>query len=449
MIRSFLKYVCLFAAVLGVCAGLLLGVCALIPQSAIAPQMEKAEAWFSAHEGFPLVIEDQPNTRADHYADCALFDVIWNVDSTRPLHSVIAAPYYRIQGNDIRLDFHASVVDGLPPNNEYSRYWHGSQVLLRPLLTFTSIEGCRLVLFGLLLALNAWLAARLMRMRRVRVLAIYAAGLLLVGFWMAAFCIEYITTFLVMTAACIAAVGLWRGAQPMERRVRRMTPLCVISGTVTCFVDFLTTETLTLTVPVLLWLMLCKESDAQPLRFKQALLWLVRFGAAWLCAYAVTFALKWALVYWFLGKEALLNVFSSAAYRIDRSVVEGDAASALTVRSAVLPMMLARNIGMLFPFAESLTTGTALGLAAGVLALMGAALYLFRGRRADGAFIAVLLLVGLLPYARYVALASHAMDHYFFTYRAQMASLIALMAVLAYSLKPSEVLGKKRRKTRR
>ena len=82
------------------------------------------------------------------------------------------------QGNAIHLDFAAAVSEGKAPNNEYSRYWHGSQVLLRPLLTFLSIQGCRLALFGLLMALLVWLAVRLVRMRRVRVLVILLIGLL-------------------------------------------------------------------------------------------------------------------------------------------------------------------------------------------------------------------------------------------------------------------------------
>ena len=152
--RGFLKSAAIFAVTLGICGGLLFCVCALIPQSAIQPAMQQAEAYFSALQGSVRVLDGVENTRADDYADIALFDVIYHVDASRPLYSMIAAPYYRNEGGDIRLDFRASVVEGQQPNGEYARYWHGSQVLLRPLLTFTSIHGCRAALFGLLCSLD-------------------------------------------------------------------------------------------------------------------------------------------------------------------------------------------------------------------------------------------------------------------------------------------------------
>ena len=444
--RGFLKSAAIFAVTLGICGGLLFCVCALIPQSAIQPAMQQAEEYFSALEGSVCILDGVENTRGDDYADIALFDVIYHVDASRPLYSMIAAPYYRNEGGDIRLDFRASVVEGQQPNGEYARYWHGSQVLLRPLLTFTSIHGCRAALFGLLLGLNAALAALLIRMRRVRPLLIYAAGMVLVQFWMGLFTLEYIMSFLIMTGACIAVAAAWRRDRDPRQLERRMTAICIISGAVVCFMDFLTTETLTFTVPVILWLLLDKENGHERRTFRQLLGLLVRWGAAWGMAYAFTFVVKWVLVYALMGREALMHVFSSASYRIDRSVMQGDADAALTVRSSMLPMMLARNVGMLFPFAEELTIGTSLGLAGGMLMLAGAFFYLFRGKTVDGAFIAALGMVAMVPYARMLALGSHSLDHYFFTYRAQMASIMAVIAILTYSLKPSEVLHPKKRR---
>lgn len=443
--RSVLKASAVFWASALVCIALLTAVCAWIPQSSIAPAMQRSEAYFSANGGFPMVVEGAAATRMDNYADIALFSVIYHADSAQPLRSVISSPYYRNDGEDIRLDFHASVINGQPANNEYARYWHGSQVLLRPLLTFASIQGCRAILFGLLLAMNAVLAWLLIRRRAVRPLVIYLAGMVLVQFWMCLFTLEYVMSFLVMTGACLAVALLVKPDAAPEQNACRMTHICIASGAVVCFVDFLTAETLALTVPVLLFLMLNQESSQKPLRWKQLLGWLVRFGAAWAASYAMMFVIKWALVYAFMGTEALQKVFSSAAYRIDRSV-SADPAAGETVRSALIPAMLARNIGILFPFATRLTVSSALGAAAGVLAVWGAVWYLFRAAKTDGVFLTGLLLVGLIPYARMLALSSHALDHYFFTYRAQAATLMALLAVLAYSIRTSELRkGQKRR----
>lgn len=447
--RRIMNGIICFASTLLICMSLLFAVCALIPQSGIRQGCLDSEAYFSANEGFPLLFEKNLGSRLDNYADAALINVIYNVDSARPLYTMIAAPYYRIEGNDIRADLHSAVVDGLAPNNEYARYWHGSQVLLRPLLTFTSVTGCRMILFVLLLALNAVLAYLLIRQRALRPLLIYIASLLVVQFWMTAFTLEYVMTFLVTAGVCIAAAVCVRRDLPAEIFRQRMTCIFIVSGAVTCFLDFLTTETISFTVPFLLVMMLHKESGRDRLSLKKTLSLLFKWGAAWLAAYAAMFLVKWILVLLVLGKEAFFGVFSSAAYRIDRSVAAPGSAASSTVFTSRLPMMLARNIGCLFPVSSQLTVTFILLTTLGILLLLGAIFYLFRGKRVDGAFIAGQLLTGCIPYLRFLALSSHAHDHYFFTYRAQIAPVMALLAVMAYSLKPSDVLGTGKKKRRR
>lgn len=436
MILRFGKNCILFIITLVICTALLIAVCVCIPRSSIEPQMQKAETYFSSHGGFPVVVEGWAATRFGNYGDMILFNVMYHVDPQHPVLTSITSPYYRIEGEDLREQFRASVVDGVAPNNDHSRYWHGGQVLVRPLLIFTSIWGCRAIVFGLLLAMNAVLTWLLLRLRAIRPLWIYWAGMLLVQFWVCLFSLEYVMSFLVMTGACIAVAASWRKERTVEQQARSMSGICIVSGVAVCFVDLLTAETITFTVPVLLWLMLCKESG-HPLKLKQLLVYLVRFGAAWLGAYAMMFLSKCLLVYLTMGREALMNVFSYAAYRVDHAIAADGITQDLTVRSAMVPAMLARNIGILFPFATRLTIPSTFGWAAGVLVLLYAAWFLLRDPQVDGALITGLLLLGAVPYVRMLVLCSHSIDHYFFTYRAQIATLMALMAVMAYSITPA------------
>lgn len=439
--RGFAKGVGAFVLTMAVCMGLLLAVCALIPQEIIRESCLQTDAYFQKTVNYPMLVEGAEITRMDNYADAALMGVIWHADTQHPLQSMISARYRHTDGGPIRQEFHESVAEGAEANNEYSRYWHGSQVLVRPLLTFASIEGVRAILFGLLMAMVAVLSVLLVRQKALRALLAFWAGLLLVHFWMTAFTLEYLMPFLVMTGTCIAVALLWR--EMGERRESRMTAICIVSGAVACFVDFLTTETLTFTVPVLLWLMLYKEHGGERLPFRRIMGLLLRWGIAWLGAYAAAFLLKWLLVWLVLGRDALMNALSVAAMRMERAIeVEGLAQPVSVSSFRQIPDMLAFNMGALFPFASS---GGA-WLLAGVLAVLGMVFYLFRGRDTDGAFIAALLLAGLIPYVRFMALSSHSLDHWFFTYRAQMAGVMAVFAVMTYSLNPGEVLGKKKRR---
>ena len=426
----FFKGILTICAAARACILLLLAVIAAIPQSAIAENSRASAGYFSAHDGFPLLVDGVEGSRMDNYADTALLDVIYCADSENPFTSMIVDPYYRNDGQDIRADFQAAV-DGAAPNNEYARYWHGSQVLLRPLLMLTDIQGCRVVLFALLLVLNGILAWLLVRKKAWIPLVAYFASLLLVQFWTAAFTLEYIMVLLVMSAACIA-VTAWQG-----RGEGRITTVFILSGVLTCFLDFLTAETLTFTIPVILLLMLWEQESAS---LKTQMLRLIKWGCAWLFSYAAMFAIKLLLVLMVAGKETFAGIFQFAALRIEGQTLLADGSV-----GEVSPFTaLARNLACLWPFSdENASVMGVLLTAVVVLLVLLAALYLFRGEKARFSYMAVLFAVGLVPYLRYVLIYSHAHVHYFFTFRAQMALLMALIAMFVHGFHDSPLWRRK------
>ena len=98
----------------------------------------------------------------------------------------------------------------------------------------------------------------------------------------------------------------------------------------------------------------------------------------------------------------------------------------------------------LLPFVNEAASVTAVILTAvAVLLVIFAVLYLFRGDGLDMGYLLCLLLVGLLPYVRYVLIYSHAHVHYFFTFRAQMALLMALIAMFVHGLHDSPLWRRK------
>lgn len=426
---SVLKGILSFCAAALVCMALLVAVIAAVPQRAIADNSRAAADYFSAHDGFPWLITGVEGSRLDNYADTALLNVIYCADADAPFRSAIAAPYYRNDGSDIREDFQTAV-GGAAPNSEYARYWHGSQVLLRPLLTVTSIEGCRTALFALALALNAALAVLLIRKKAWLPLVGYFLALTCVQFYAAAHTLEYVMVLLVMSAASVAVAAL------QGRGGERMTLICILSGVLTCFMDFLTAETLTFTVPVLLWLMLHRgESVTLRCRLGQ----LVKWGIAWLGSYAAMFALKWVLARAVCGEAVFRGIFESAALRIEGQTLLSDG----TVGAVTSLTALARNVACLVPFVDDNASVSAVLLSAAVVLLViFAALYLFRGEKLDGGYLLALLAVGLLPYVRYCLIYSHAHVHYFFTFRAQMALILALFAIVAHVLRDSPLWRK-------
>ena len=74
--------------------------------------------------------------------------------------------------------------------------------------------------------------------------------------------------------------------------------------------------------------------------------------------------------------------------------------------------------------------------------------YLFRSKQFNPAMTGLMLLLGLVPYVRYLLLSNHAYMHYFFTYRAQLVTVMVLMYICwEYGLE--NVVSSKHRKARR
>lgn len=427
IMKKTVKYGLVFAAALCSCVLLLLLVCT-IPQSAIAENSRASASYLAGEEAFPLLVGRLLNTRGDNYADGNLLNVIYNIDTEHPFSSLVEASYYRVDGESAVENYYQTVFEGQQPNAEYARYWHGSQVLVRPLLTVMSVRGIRFTLFGLLVVLNLWLVIYLLRKKQGYAAILYVAGLVLTDFWMTAFSLEYIMTFLNMTAVSLAVCYRYLG----HRSDADMTDLFIVSGVVTCFLDFLTTETLAFTVPFLLLLFLRKSQNSLG-TFRQEFLCMVRYGGAWLLSYGLTFAVKWGSILVTMGKTAFENALQSAAARVDGSIYAGEIGSF----GSQLSGALLRNLACLFPVTSDVSTATVILLVCGTLAVLGAVFYLFRKDPVDGSFIGLLSLVALIPYMRLLCLSNHSYIHYFFTYRAQMSAIMALLGIVLYSVRPA------------
>lgn len=176
---------------------------------------------------------------------------------------------------------------------------------------------------------------------------------------------------------------------------RWLVSLSVISGVLISFFDFLTTETMTILIPMAL-VLLVRQEEGRLGSWKENIPLLLRTMVAWGAAYAMTFGVKWTLASLILGENKFVSAFSSAAVHF--SGTEGEDTLPLLTQ---IPFAILANISTLF---------------GGV-------------SRVD--FLHVVL--GLIPYIRYGVLNNHSYLHEFFTYRAQAVSILAVLALLWYN----------------
>ena len=419
IITAILRRAAVFAAVLLALWAALVAAAA-IPNERIYDNMYESAFFFK--DRAPYVNESQLRLVQDNYADVILLNVTWNMGSD-PFVSTLNSAYY--DGNDGTKDYGENwgfycALAGTPPNKDYSRYWHGMAALIRPFMLFTDIDGIKLIgtiTAFVLLAVNT---ALLLKKRQYFAAGALVAALMCVHVWNIGISLEYQPAVMV-TLALLPLYILF------ERNDGALSIFAVISGVMIAFFDFLTCETLTILIPLLIVFIMRKHENRLP-DFKGCISLSVKCGAAWFLSYSGAYIVKWSAASLVTGE----NKFAAALTSVEERLV-GEAEELDPVAQFFLAPLA--NISTLFGGYDRVSWGN---IAAGLIisaVVFGAVFYLFRCReKFDRSFTLIMLILGALPIARFFLLNNHSYLHEFFTYRALASTILALFAMLWYSL---------------
>lgn len=440
-----------------ICMSLLLFT-AVIPQSAIEKQVSESARFFEENKLFDQVGPWGFSGYRDNYADCILVNILYHIDVKKPVQALVSCAYYNKENENVNESLLTAVNERMKLNVDYSRYWHGSMVLLRPLFCLFSVQGVRIVLGGIILGSLLLLLFCMLRDGFLRLSIGMGIAYVAVSGWMSFFCIEYAMPFVML----FPGLTIWwillrkkiRGEefkqQSMAQKNRNLyLSLYVfvsISAILTCFVDFLTTETLSFTIPCLLFLVI-REKHGLLQKWQEEIMGLLKAGIIWVASYGGMFLLKWLLAMLVIGKDAFWQALAEASLRINGDATVGNVAGAENVSSIErICGAFWRNIGCIYPFRDSMNAMRVLMVTVFILFICFCIWYLFHKKR-GGTMGIMLLLLGMLPYARFLVLNNHSYVHFFFTYRAQFVTIAALSFFLLWTGAERGQKGRKLQKT--
>lgn len=427
--RSIAKYIALFGAVLCLLWGALV-LTAMIPNSAIAHHMEESARSYASRDAFEFTKEGQWNSIADHYADAIWLNVAWNMGRGEPLKAVLQTQYY--DGGELgeSIGLYQTVAQGAAPNTDYTRYWHGTAMMIRLLSLFTDVDGIKAIGFTVFLLLVLLSAGVLLFRKRGDLALLLLLSLAAVRAWNLRLSMEYQPAFIL--AFLLLPLYLL-----LERKGDRwLIGLSVIGGTAVAFFDFLTTETVTVLLPLACVTALrALEKRLDNPREHAALL--VKCAVGWGCAYVGAFLVKWTLAGIVSGENTFALALASVEERVGGSV-EGVAASADSFVAAPFA-----NLTMLFGGEGRLDYARSFLALSITLLLLLSVWYLFQRKMISRAPVWMLLGLGGVVLVRYLALNNHSYLHCFFTYRAMVSLIFAILTALRLSIALPP--GKKRR----
>lgn len=409
VVKQASRYVIAFLAVLCILFSLLLSA-TFVPKDKIQENYQESVAFLMERPTSFYFHTFVHGSKLDYYADAITLSIGYYLGNTDPLTSSMWCSYYGANSNMMNEYLKESVETEIEPNQEYLRYWHGSAALMRILHLALNIKQIYAFHVVIMIALAAILITMLFRYGYKAEAAAFIISMVVVGVWYVPLCLEYTYSFLCMLVASIVGLRL-----VLKEKYSWIGPFFLITGMITVYFDFLTTETLSFLVPLLFILRISRRQG------KEKALLAVNSCAAWLIGYLGMWLMKWVLATIILGIDVMPYVNEHIAERLNGKVV-----GYYMTGNFYLDTIL-KNLQRLFPYEYGLYGAALVMMFAVVIFVLPAV----RGklsvrRKINGFNILLYVCIGLIPYVRYLVLNNHSYVHYFFTYRAQAATVIAI-----------------------
>lgn len=305
--------------------------------------------------------------------------------------------------------------------NQYPRYWHGYQVLLRPLTVVFQVQELRylgMLTFHLLFFWSAWLMAKKTKPLYAMLYVLTVASGYVVFLPV---CFQFLTTFLVLFVSLIVLLSRYDKNKPLPA-AKWMLYFFVV-GMVENFFDFLTYPILTLGIPLvlLLWLRV-RDEQAD---FRSNFWFMFKASLSWFFGYAMTWISKWLLSATILGVRYFWRTMSVVQYRLEGS--EEEPLDRIGTIQRNLKAWLNVQDGGVISWSKI-----------ALLILIVAVVLIIWRKLKDWKTVSAylpILFVAAYPYIWYLVMSNHSQIHYWYTYRAQLVALFAGLVFLAAILR--------------
>lgn len=361
-----------------------------IPNKYVEKNVQESISLINNEGMYPSLNKSDRGSRLDNFTDRIMFDKSIK-DQTNPVKAAMSV-------------------------NDYSRYWHGYQVLLRPLLIFISYGNIR-QMYGLILMILIGLNFYFLTKK----LDVFIA----LAFLISLYSVRFYTFFLSMQFSNVFIIMLIFNLFLLSRKTSMLKknfylPFFIV-GSITNFIDLLTVPMITLGIPLVLVLYSEVSSTSSGQNLTIQYLFKILFSSIfWGIGYGLTWFSKWCVASILLRKNVILDALNKALFR-----TEGNKEYPLN-RSE----MLHNNLGLIL---------NKFCLVVFTLFIIFVVVMVFYKKNLLRRYLnknaLYLITVALLPYTWYEVLANHSQIHYWFTYRLQFVSVFAILSFLSYIIR--------------
>lgn len=415
-IKKYLKFAFRYTILFIILLLILFGIFTLvakIPRECIENNIKQSVNFYKDKQGIEKLKKKRDYTFIHYYADSMLLNIIYCMDSNHPIKSIMWANYFEKVKIDTNRDFIDLVENKKEPNEQYIRYWHGSIIILKPLLTIFNIEQIYSLNIFIMYLLALLLFVFLIRKSK-KIAILYIISMIMIYFPIVPYCLEYSWTFYIMFITSIIAISI------EKRGNKGLYNLFFISGILTCFLDFLSTEIITIFVPLLLVFAIRKKENRLP-NYKKCLVFFAKVSIIWIIAYIAMWLAKWTLA------SIILNI-NAIEYVKDNAILRINGLQRIESKKRMYLGALFKNFHNLYPL-NNIKNISKLWKYVGIFFAIVLVSFDCKNIK-NKSFSLLMLIIGIIPYIRYLVLANHSYKHAFFTFRDQMITIIALGLII-------------------
>lgn len=354
----------------------------------------------------PSAIPGYPGTTGDGYTDALMItEALFSDPDVSPLEQAVYVNR-RAHSDSASADLVRLIEGGeMQWTIQYTRYWHGFLVFLRPLLMVFSYADLRMLMCAAQMLMIAAMLILMTKKDHMELIAPFFAACLTLSPMGTTLSLQYFAAYAIMMLGMLGVLAL-------DKRLSRGAGYFyyfLLLGMLTCYFDFLTYPLVTVCMPLILALYLHRDDSG-------LLLFAAAAGAAWCVGYLGFWAMKWVVGSLLVQKDLVYNAFHHAAYQMSTA----DTAAGNRLEA----------------IAKNLAAVCRPGYAA---VYLGCAACCLTGRRDWRSLLSggrwLIAAMALVPFVWWPLAASHSIVHSIFTHRLLAITAFALLTFLVSARK--------------
>lgn len=286
---------------------------------------------------------------------------------------------------------------------DYARYWHGYEVVLRPLLCVFNYWQIRTINYVALTVLAAATLLLLYRRLGARCALTFAATLVASNFMIVPMALQFSSCYYIALAGMCLVLA--------DTRLTRNAENCMLTfftiGAICSYIDLLTTPVITLGLPLVVVCLMRRQTK---------LATALGYCCSWMAGYSLLWASKWIIAWAVTGYDVVANAMDAAATRVGDTIVFGGVEMPM---STFIDMIAGKVAAVANPII----------VVAALAVMVGAAVWwAYRSRRMLMSERCIVL-IALMPLLWFAVLKNHSIQHIFFTWRDWILTLWGMMLI--------------------